>query len=93
MIKELIAYYWNSYRRYCYGSINGEYIFENDVNDGWKTCDIIIILLDCKNLTIQFSKNGDIVNDKPYKIKPNKTYYPLIVMRSHNDKYQIQTYD
>ena len=87
------AYYWNSYRRYCYGSINGEYTFENDVNDGWKTGDTIIVLLDCKNWNIQFSKNGSVVNDKPYKIKPNQTYYPLIVMRSHNDKYQVQTYD
>ena len=87
------AYYWNSYRRYCYGSSNGEYTFENNVNDGWNTGDVITVLLDCKKWTIQFSKNGSVVNSKPYKIKENQTYYPLIVMRSHNDKYQVMTYD
>ena len=82
------AYYWNSFRRTIYGAINGEYVYENNVNDGWKTGDVIIILLDCNKWTIQFSKNGNVINSEPYKIKPNKTYYPMIVMRSHNDQYQ-----
>merc|ERR1712129_690864 len=87
------AYYWNSHRRTIYGSIGGEYIYENNVNDGWKEGDVIRILLDCIRWTIQFSKNDKIINSEPYKVKPNQMYYPLIVMRSHNDKYKCIAYE
>merc|ERR1719203_1892482 len=86
------AYYWNSFRRTIYGSINGEYVFENNVNDGWTTDDVVSVLLDCNKWTIRFSKNGKVMNEEAYKIKPNMTYFPLIVMRSHYDQYQALPY-